>query len=273
MGEVQGRERDWPLVSVLFITYRRFDKLKRSMEAFRKNTSYPNLEMVIADDGSPFEVQERIRGLAADVFALSPKNRGLGANNNHGLRHCSGKYILMIQDDCMCYGPSDYLLNTILVMEANPRIGIVNYCGAPHPLEKENRVGGSNEPCFLNARLYEDHKKEYFFYTDQPHVISRAAFEHIGFYMESGDLEQCEEDYNRRWRDQGTFATAVFPRYYQDTFRHEGADVSFRTTRLRYRIAARLQPVKCFVPARLVGLARKAVMTPVYLLERMGVIR
>ena len=43
---------EWPLVSVLFITYKRFDMLQKSFESFRRNTNYPRLELVIADDGS-----------------------------------------------------------------------------------------------------------------------------------------------------------------------------------------------------------------------------
>jgi len=89
---------EWPLVSVLFITYKRFDLLKKTVESFRQNTDYPRLELVIADDGSGPAIQAEIRTLPADVFALMPKNRGLGANNNNGIRHCNGKYILIVQE-------------------------------------------------------------------------------------------------------------------------------------------------------------------------------
>ncbi|MGC1360818.1 MAG: glycosyltransferase family 2 protein [Silvibacterium sp.] len=125
----------FPLVSVLFITYKRYEMLERSFHSFLENTDYPNLQLVIADDGSGPEIQAQIRNLPANIFALAPKNRGLGANNNNGLRHCTGKYVLIIQDDCICSGPPDYLKNTILVMETNPNIGIVNYAGAPHPID------------------------------------------------------------------------------------------------------------------------------------------
>ena len=99
---------DWPLVSALFVTYKRFESVKRALLAFREHTDYPNLQIVIADDGSTEDVQQQIRQLPADAFALSPKNRGLGANNNAGIRLCSGKYMLMIQDDWICQGPPQY---------------------------------------------------------------------------------------------------------------------------------------------------------------------
>lgn len=233
----------YPLVSVLFITYKRFDLLNRALRCFRENTDYPNLEIVIADDGSGLETQNHIRELPANVFALSPKNRGLGANNNNGLRHCMGKYILMVQDDCMCQGPPDYLKNTIRVMEANPNVGIMNYYGDPHLLDTRHPLAGSDPPCHVAVRPYESGVKEHFLYNDQPHVISRAALEHVGYYLEIRDMENCEVDYSKRWRDQSRFATAVFPKYYNRVYVHAGAEQSFRTNRFRYRVSRPLLPV------------------------------
>jgi glycosyltransferase involved in cell wall biosynthesis len=237
-------ESQLPLVSVLFITYKRFDLLEQSFRAFRENTDYPSLELVIADDGSGPEIQNKIRKLPANVFALLPQNRGLGANNNNGLRHCTGKYILMIQDDCICRGPRDYLRNTVLIMEANPEIGIVNYCGAPHPIDQSRMLAAGSEPCYITPKPYEDGIREYFLYTDQPHVVSRAALEHVGYYLELRDMEECERDYNRRWRDQSHFATGVIPAYYKKLYVHQGADLSFRTSRFRYKVQRALQPLK-----------------------------
>lgn len=263
----------YPLVSVLFITYKRYDLLERSLRCFLENSDYPNLEIVIADDGSGPEIQNKIRLLPAHVFALSPKNRGLGANNNNGLRHCTGKYILMIQDDCACHGPADYLKNTIQVMEANPEVGIVNYCGAPHPLDESHALAGGSEPCYVIRKAYEDGKKEYFLYTDQPHVVSRAAIDHIGPYLELRDMEECEEDYNRRWRDQTRFATAVFPAYYKRTYLHEGDEYSFRATRFRYRIAGFLQPLKSFLPSFLITAGKFAVNKSIHAMEKLRIVR
>lgn len=263
----------YPLVSVLFITYKRVDHLERSLRAFRENTDYPNLEIVIADDGSAPEIQRRIRLLPADIFALSPKNRGLGANNNNGLRHCTGKYILMIQDDCVCTGPVDYLKNTIQVMEANPDVGIVNYYGFWQPALEPGDLSGSTEPCQIMSRPRSD---EYFLYTDQPHVISRAAMEHVGKYLELRDMEQCEQDYNQRWRDQVRFATATFPAYYNKLYVHEGAEQSFRTGRFRYRVDSCLMPIATFTKRHCNPLYRsgkQAVRAAVTALEKCGIVR
>ena len=253
----------WPLVSVLFITYKRVHLLKTAVESFRQHTSYPNIEVVIADDGSGPEIQAIIRTLPADVFALLPKNHGLGANNNNGLRHCSGKYILMLQDDWPCYGPPDYLRESVRVMEANPRLGLVNFAGAKHPVDAMQPLTGATEPCFVTPVPLDDGTKRYFLYSDQPHLISRTAFEHVGFYKEDRDMEQCERDYELRWQGQSSYLTAAFPGYFMSVFRNVESAPSFRLNMLRYRIQRPLLPVARFL---------KMHSTPLYKLGKVFVL-
>jgi glycosyltransferase involved in cell wall biosynthesis len=258
-----------PLVSVLFLTYKRFELLERSVRTFRQNTDYPNLQLVISDDGSSSEIQTRIRRLPADVFALMPKNRGLGANNNNGLRHCTGKYILMIQDDCMCSGPPDYLRNTIQIMEANPDVGLVNYYGAPHPLDESRALAGSSEPSFIATAVD-------FLYADQPHVMSRAAFDLIGYYIEPRGIGNCEDDYRRRWQAQDRFATAIFPAYYNKLFVHEGEAHSFRANLFSNRVDAFLMPFAIFLRQRcrpLFTIGKALVRTSVATMEKLRIVR
>lgn len=241
---------EWPLVSALFITYKRFDRLKTTVESFLRHTSYPRLEVVIADDGSGPEIQAQIRTLPADVFALLPKNRGLGANNNNGIRHCNGKYILMIQDDWECRGPNEYLTNSVLVFEANPKLGFLNFAGDRHPPDPRQPLKGSPEPCFVTPRPWvnPDNPKEYFLYSDQPHIQSRASIDALGPYIEDRDMEKCEMDYNQRWKHQTEFLSGLFPNYQLKTFTNVAApEESFRKTRFRYRIAAFLMPAKPFL--------------------------
>ncbi|WP_446743115.1 glycosyltransferase family 2 protein [Silvibacterium acidisoli] len=270
--------QEFPQVSVLFVTYKRFELLKATVESFIRNTDYPNLQLVIADDGSGPEIQSQIRALPANDFSLPAKNRGLGANNNSGLKLCTGKYILMIQDDWACHGPSDYLRQTVSVMEANPTVGIINFASVLHPPDLSRRLPGSTEPCYVTPKPYEDGRKEYFLYADQPHIRSRAALDYVGPYIEDRDMEKCEIDYNHRWKDQTKFLTAVFPGYHLKVFSNEGVanQMSFRTGRFRYKVAAALQPLKPFLQkyANPLFVAGKAsVQGTLKLLEKMRIVR
>ena len=271
------RQFELPLVSVLFITYKRFDLLKPTVESFRKNTDYPRLELVIADDGSGQEVQDQIRTLPADIFALAPRNGGLGANNNNGLRHCSGKYIFMIQDDWVCRGPSNYLLNCVQVLEANPKVGIINFAGAPHPPDQNHPLSGSDELCYGTPVPAKSHKVEYL-YADQPHIRSRAALENVGLYIEDRNQDKCEVDYGVRWMKQTEFLTAVFPSYYMTVFSNEGTDPtrSFRLNLFRYRVERTLLPAAQFLkeycrPLYTVG--KTSVRTSLKMLEKLRLVR
>ena len=270
-------ESELPLVSALFITYKRVHLLRMSLEAFRKNTDYPRLEIVISDDGSGPEIQEQIRALKADVYALAAKNAGLGANNNNGIRHCNGKYILMIQDDWECCGPPDYLTNTIRVMEANPSVAIVNYCGEPNWMDESIVFAGSGERCVATKTSREARNRN-FRYSDQPHVVTREATDFIGPYVEDRALDEAEteEEYNRRWLDQTRYISAVFPAYYMRTFANRGIEESFRTSRFQNRAFRALMPIARFLKARfglLYRIGNWAVRGSLKLLMKLRIVR
>ncbi len=264
-----------PLVSILFVTYKRYDLLRRAVESFRRNTDYPHCELVIVDDGSGQEIQDQIRSLPADTFALAPRNRGLGANNNQGLRQCTGKYVLMLQDDWICQGPPEYLTQAVQLMEAHPEVGLVNFAGAAHPPDLTQRLEGSDELCYLTPKPYEYGKVEFFLYSDQPHLQSRAALDYVGPYQEYRDMERCEIDYNHRWKEQTKFSTAVFPAYYMRVFTSD-ATQSFRTTRFRYKVHRLLQPAKPWLEQRtphLFRIGRSVVQSALRALERLRIVR
>jgi glycosyltransferase involved in cell wall biosynthesis len=270
----QGREA-LPLVSVLFLTYKRVHLLQSAVHSFRQHTVYPNLELVIADDGSAREIQDQIRTIPVDTYALAPRNRGLGANFNQGLQSCHGKYVLVIQDDWTCHGPEQYLAEAVRVLEANPNIGLINFAGEAHPPDYSSRLNGSTEPCYVTPQPLQG-AIEYFLYSDQPHLQSRAALDFIGPYLESKDMEECEIDYNHRWKNQTQFLTAVFPGYYGRTFRDEGGEHSFRTTRFRYRVHAFLQPAKPLLLQRVPWLfqaGKSTVQAFLRIMERLRLVR
>jgi glycosyltransferase involved in cell wall biosynthesis len=265
---------DYPLVSVLFITYRRFDSLRLTMEAFNRNTDYPNLELVIADDGSDPETQARIRTLPADRFALAERNRGLGANNNAGLRLCTGKYVLMIQDDCVCYGPREYLREAVNVMEANPDVGIINFAAILHPPDRSKQLSGSHEPCFITPTARDGEWG--FLYTDQPHIRSMESVRLVGYYSERRDMESVEAEYARRWQNQTKFRTAVFPGYHRRVFRHDDGVPSFRKNSLKNRGIAKLLPVAQWLKGScrpLYRLSRSGYYSFIRILELLGLVR
>jgi glycosyltransferase involved in cell wall biosynthesis len=224
-----------PLVSVLFVTYKRVHLLQRTLDSFRKNTDYPNLELVVTDDGSPAAVQEQIRGMTFDKFVLAPKNRGMGANANSGLAACSGKYILFLQDDWECMGPSCYLRDSVAVMEANPNVAILKFYGLLHPPGNAS-LPGATKACYPICHDQPPGPGGYLIYSDTPHLKSRASLADLGFYREGCGMEQCELDYDTRFSTQSQYGAAFFPAYYHRVFIHTGGEDSFRKSALGYKV-------------------------------------
>ena len=106
--------------------------------------------------------------------------------------------------------------------------------------------------------------------------MSRLALEHVGYYIESHDIEESETNYNLRWRDQKKFLTAMFPAYYNKLFVHEGAEQSFRTQRFRYKLDAALMPLATFSKQHCKPMykgGRRIVRTLVTAMEKLRIVR
>jgi len=91
----------YPLISVVIIGYKRIDELKKTHSTFLQNINYPRdrIELILCDDGSPYEMQQEMKKLDFDKFLLSSKNEGMGKNTNKGLIAATGDYIVQLHDD------------------------------------------------------------------------------------------------------------------------------------------------------------------------------
>jgi len=281
MGKVKvcddrSRLTNFPLVSVLFVTYKRPELLKEALVSFRKHTDYPNLELIVADDGSPRHIQEDIRALPFDKFALASKNRGLGANNNQGMNVATGKYILMIQDDRHCAGPSDYLEKAVRLLEANPQVGLLNFSGPAHIKDDRIMLADNDAGDFHVVKLAPLAVKREYLYTDEPHIMTAVAFGYVGPYKEDRDMERCEDNYMRRWEAQRLFATVINGKHHDEVFVNVGIARSFRENRFRYRVDRLLLPIGKRLKTRspkLFVMGRFLARLPARLLEKLRIVR
>lgn len=237
-----GADSDWPLVSALFITYKRIDLLREAVRTFHEHTDYPNLEVIIADDASPLEIQEQIGALQADKKLLPTRNRGLGANINQGMAACRGEFILMIQDDWMCRGPRDYLRNCVLLFQRYATVGMISFTFTLAKVDQCEVLEDLPERAVLYPENPAD--RDYpFLYSDQPHLRRRSVNDLVGPYLEDRDMVKCEQDYERRWEAQTVYRTAMVPAYLGRTFTNAGTERSLRESRLQNRIDRMLLPL------------------------------
>lgn len=220
---------NYPVISVVFVTFNRLVTLRPTVESFVATTDYPRdrLELIVADDASPSDVRARIRSLPFDVFCLSSMRGGMGANTNRGLAAATGDFILQLQDDWECCGPRDYLHKAIAAMDAAPDCGMVLLRPSPNSLPIQRSI----ELPEVQLRLYANRPEAppaavtEHAYSDWPHLKRREFVASVGPYCEGRPMWDTELDYSRRVNAQTRWHVADMPDV--DAFRHIGEEYSY----------------------------------------------
>ena len=228
-----------PLLSVVVTGYRRPAHLRRTVESFLRVNSYPNLELILSDDGSPPEMQAEMQQLPFDRFLLPDVNRGLGANTNAGLRAARGDFILHLQDDWLCQGPAGFVEAALDLIRERPGIGLVRL-RTPEP---ELRYQKWTSQAGHAVRIYTSPpaNRNHFVYTDTPHIKSRSFVDFMGPYLESRSMLKTEVDMRDRFNKQTHFEAAFIEGL--NPFEHIGEDLSFNPRSWRARLSATLASV------------------------------
>src|SRR5512138_1185650 len=95
-------EQRTPLVSVVIPTYNRAPLLERAIHSVLSQT-YTNLEVIVIDDASTDDTQDRIKNLQlADIriqYIRHDRNRGSQAARNTGIHAAKGKYVAFLDSD------------------------------------------------------------------------------------------------------------------------------------------------------------------------------
>ncbi|MBB1492199.1 glycosyltransferase [Paracoccus sp. MC1854] len=88
---------------------------------------YPNLEVVLVDNGSPPQVREVLRDRAGQddriLLVENGENLGFARGNNRGIAASSGEYVLLLNNDTFLAPGA--LLAMVRHLQRNPVIGIV----------------------------------------------------------------------------------------------------------------------------------------------------
>jgi glycosyltransferase involved in cell wall biosynthesis len=228
-------ERDLPLVSVLFATYNRPHTLVATYETFLITTDYPRerLQLVVTDDGSDDETQALIRRLDFDVYCFAPRNQGLGANLNKGLRACRGEFTLLLQDDWVCMRRPDYLRKAVAALRAFEDVGLVLLHDWGDCLGAETRrVDGAD--LRILAAYSPDGREEKRLYTDNPHVKRRDYHDIVGWYAEGTPMTVMENRMTAAVAAQTRFKSALLEG--SGPFVHIGDRYSFNPGKRRVRL-------------------------------------
>jgi len=114
------KEQDRPLVSVVIPSYNHEQYVKEAIESVY-NQTYPNIELVVIDDGSKDNSPQLLKELQEQYgFTLiCRENRGVTATLNEAIYgHAKGKYIRVLASDD--YLPENSVLDLVNYMEQYP---------------------------------------------------------------------------------------------------------------------------------------------------------
>ncbi len=138
-------------VSVLIITYNQAHFIRETIASVQAQT-YPDVEIIVADDGSTDGSQTIIRELAAldprIIPAMARHNRGIAANLNQGWRRCTGEFVAYL-------GGDDLMLPTKLERQVQFLRDNPDHVACVHDMEVFDSA--TNERLYLHSDRYGMH--------------------------------------------------------------------------------------------------------------------
>lgn len=114
----------FPLVSIVILSWNRRADLRTSLAQISKN-NYPNLEIIVVDNGSTDGAPEMVTSEFPGVKLISlQKNIGI-AGINEGFKEAKGEYILSLDDDS--YPAPDAIEKSIPILEKDKNIAVIAF--------------------------------------------------------------------------------------------------------------------------------------------------
>ena len=87
-----------PLVTVIVPSYNYLRYIDKCLESVI-NQDYPNIEIIVIDDGSTDGSVEYLKGLGGLIKVIQQKNQGVSIARNHGLLESKGEFIAFLDAD------------------------------------------------------------------------------------------------------------------------------------------------------------------------------
>lgn len=126
MNDVINRKtiKKLPLVSIISVNYNNSHDTCELIESLNQ-ISYPNFEIIIVDNCSikdnPQIIKEKFPNITLIINSI---NVGFPGGNNVGILKAKGKYILLLNNDCIV--TKNFLEPLVEKLENNPEIGAVS---------------------------------------------------------------------------------------------------------------------------------------------------
>lgn len=197
--------KEQPLVSIITVNYKQAGVTIAFLESLR-NISYPNIEVLVVDNGSGGDDAAQIRESApwANIIA-SNDNLGFAGGNNLGVGKSKGELLLFINNDVEV--PADFLEPLVSIMQqpdvgmASPKIKFfyapdtIQYAGST-PLSaitmRNRAIGwGQKDDGQFNMQYVTAYAHGAAMITSRE-VISKVGTMYDGYFLYYEELDWCE---------------------------------------------------------------------------------
>jgi len=111
-----------PLVSVIIPTFNRKDDLLLCLNSL-KNSTYPNLEIIVVDNASTDGTYNAVKQIFPDVkIVINDRNLGVTGGRNRGAIESRGDYLLFLDHDMIV--DKQMIEELLKAVRVDPKIGI-----------------------------------------------------------------------------------------------------------------------------------------------------
>ncbi|MCA9341715.1 glycosyltransferase family 2 protein [Candidatus Saccharibacteria bacterium] len=111
-----------PLVSVVILNWNRSRDTIECIHSLKKQT-YKNTEIIVLDNGSTDDSKEVLRKVTGITLVENPKNRGFTGGHIDGIKHATGEFIFILNNDAVVN--DDYIENAIDILNKDTDIAVV----------------------------------------------------------------------------------------------------------------------------------------------------
>jgi glycosyltransferase involved in cell wall biosynthesis len=238
----------WPELTVLVLTYKRPDAIRRTIESYREQSNYPlqNTRFLIADDCSG-------DGYTADLLndpclhgvrvttSVTPANSGFGANANRALAQVQTPYVYFTEDDWVAEYRLD-IKRAIAIMEIERTIAVMRMSGPSGTdvtLRSHETDISARLPNYMDGNGFILAGRASWFsigsdsptlytYSNRPHIRRGDSLNTIGQFVEGKSIGYTEDSYAHMCKGKSSplfnLHVACMPDYYMQRYQHIGHD-------------------------------------------------
>jgi glycosyltransferase involved in cell wall biosynthesis len=211
----------FPLISVIMPCYNAERFVAEAVDSVL-NQTYPNVELIVVEDGSTDDSLEVLRRYDKRIRLLTQKNTGPDAARNLGLAHAQGQFVAFLDADD--WWSQDSLQKLYTALAAHPECAVA-YCG----WQKVGNLERGTHP-FVPRDYEQPNKVELLLTGGAPWPI-HAALTRKAHIDRAGGFSQdliASEDYDLWLRLVATHRVALVPEVLAYYRFHDGGQISSR---------------------------------------------